>query len=360
MFSRRIADIISVDASGPHCQELRVLLDGRECRAINYPSITGHARAGDRVVINTTAEELGLGSGGFHFVYLNLNRPEMVPAGPGHIIKLRYTPLQLKVQAVEEETSVHRKIMAEAETLGQTPVVAAELHSMLAPFAFTLKMLMPAVRIAFLMTDGGALPAFFSKTARDLQDRKVICGVITAGHAFGGDLEAVTEYSGMLAAKYVLRADCVFISMGPGVAGTGTSYGFSGLEAGDNLNRICALDGRAVALPRLSFADTRKRHRGLSHHTLTALAKVALRPVDLPLPELDEEKNSHCLAQLAEAGIASYHRIFRYEGLTLKHLENVSAYCSTMGRSLYDDPAFFLAAAAAAHHVRSLLTGAKL
>lgn len=356
MFSRKTATVLSTSVFTPQCEELLIILDGEKHKALNFPELTGTARPGDRVVVNTTAVDLGLGSGGYHFVYLNLESTDFTTAGKGHIMKLRYTPMQMRVLAVEEEASAHHAVMAGAWTLDGMPVVSAELHSMLAPFVLSLKRENPGIRLAYLMTDGGALPAFFSRTAAILKERDYLCGVITAGHAFGGDMEAVTVYSGLLAARHVLKADAVFVGMGPGVAGTGTPFGFSGIEMGENVNRTHVLGGRPVSLPRISFADRRARHNGFSHHTLTSLATVALASADLPLPVLPPAEHAVLSGQISHFRLDSRHRVTEYGGLSLDHLEEDRELCKTMGRSLREDSAFFLAAVAAARHT-SILAG---
>ena len=54
------------------------------------------------MVLNTTAVDLGLGTGGWHVVHWNLAREELDEPGPGHIMKLRYTSLQVDAGAAEE------------------------------------------------------------------------------------------------------------------------------------------------------------------------------------------------------------------------------------------------------------------
>lgn len=355
MFSRRVANVVEVAALSSNCEELIVQLDGEKSKAINYTPLTGPASQGDKVVLNTTAVELKLGSGGYHFVYLNLNHMEQSSIGAGHIMKLRYTPMQLPVLAVEEEQSPHHAVMATAEHIQNMPVVVAELHSMLAPVVLTLKKIKPNVRIVYLMTDGGALPAYFSSTARKLRQAGLLDSVITCGHAFGGDLDAVNIYSGLLAAKYVAHADVAMVCMGPGVAGTGTPFGFSGIEMGENVNRVHSIGGHAVVVPRISFHDSRVRHHGLSHHTLTALGKVALAAADLPLPSLDEEQEAILKAQLKATGLDQKHRVIWIRDALLGHLDDYGVVCSTMGRTQLDDKPFFLAATAAATHAASLV-----
>ena len=52
--------------------------------------------------MNTTAVELELGTGGWHVVHWNLARTEWAERGPGHILKLRYTSLQVDTGAAED------------------------------------------------------------------------------------------------------------------------------------------------------------------------------------------------------------------------------------------------------------------
>ena len=76
------------------------------------------------------------------------------------------------------------------------------------------------------------------------------------------------------------------VAQGPGNLGTGTRWGFSGVAAGEAVNAAGVLGGRPVASLRVSGADPRERHRGMSHHSLTAYGRVALHPADL-VPCLD-------------------------------------------------------------------------
>ena len=136
------------------------------------------------------------------------------------------------------------------------------------------------------MTDGGALPAWFSRTCATLREAGWLAGTVTVGQAFGGDLETVTLHTGLLAARHVLGADVAVVTQGPGNLGTGTRWGFSGVAAGEAVNAVAALGGRPVAALRISDADPRERHRGISHHSLTSYGRVALARADVVLPDL--------------------------------------------------------------------------
>ena len=98
---------------------------------------------------------------------------------------------------------------------------------------------------------------------------------MTSGQAFGGELEAVTIWTGLLAAAELVGADVVIVADGPGNLGTDTTWGVSALASGHALNAAEALGGRPVAALRISFADARERHRGVSHHSLTILDACA-------------------------------------------------------------------------------------
>src|SRR5919205_3688566 len=148
------------------------------------------------------------------------------------------------------------------------PVVVADLHSALPAVLAGVQATDPALRVAYVMTDGGALPAAFSRTLDALTGSLV--GVVTVGQAFGGDLEAVTVHTGLLAARHVLGADVAVVTQGPGNLGTGTPWGFSGVAVGEAVNAAAILGGRPVGSLRISDGDGRPRHRGVSHHSVTA------------------------------------------------------------------------------------------
>ncbi|NLO22103.1 MAG: DUF3866 family protein [Syntrophomonadaceae bacterium] len=345
--------------SRPGIQGFEVRIEERKEKCIVYPPLSGEARSGDEVILNTTAVRLGLGSGGYHYVIANLRQPDKHPISGGHIMKMRYTPMQLKVLSVEEEDSPHRQAMLEAESLDNTPVLVATLHSMLAPLALYLHG--QGYRTAYLMTDGAALPMAFSNTVNILKERNIICGSVTVGHAFGGDLEAVNVYSGLLAAKKVLQADVIVSAMGPGIVGTGSKWGFTGVEQGDILNAVESLQGIPIAVPRISFADARERHRGISHHTLTVLKRICRVEAILPLPELEVGKMSYILEQMSkeelwESYICCLERVESFQYI----LNNSPVKLSTMGRGLQEEPEFFQALLAAARVAERVLRGERL
>ena len=81
----------------------------------------------------------------------------------------------------------------------------------------------------------------------------------------------------------------MILTQGPGNLGTGTRWGFSGVSAGEAVNAAAVLGGRPVGSLRISAADPRDRHRGVSHHSLTAYGRVALRPCDIAVPDFASE-----------------------------------------------------------------------
>ena len=332
--------------------------EGEDARAVGYDDLVGPLEVGDRVVLNTTAVALGLGTGGFHLVMARLDRDRDDP-GPGHVIKARYTPAQVRVLAVEEEASPHRAAVESVVELGRLPVVCAELHSMVPVVAAAARAAAPDARVAYVMTDGAALPLAFSRLAGELRAIGLVDGTVTAGQAFGGDLEAVTLHSALVAAREVLGAAVVVVAQGPGGAGTGTALGYSGVQMAEAVNAAGALGGRPVACLRMSTADARERHRGVSHHSLTALGRLALARASVAVPVLeDPELAALVAAQLEAAGVAARHRLVPVEPPDPgKLLATWGLRVRTMGRGPDDDPVFFAAAAAAGTLAGQLAAG---
>lgn len=338
-----------------------VTADGADIRALAYPALTGTPGPGDRVLLNTTALDLGLGTGGYAFV---VALPDRLPPDeplPGHIMKARYTPLQTAVASADEQGSPHHGVLADADWIDGMPVVAADLHSALPAilagfFDGTDRADSPAPRAVYLMTDGGALPGQFSMTVAGLREAGWLAGTVTAGQAFGGDLETVTVHSGLLAARHVLGADLAIVAQGPGNLGTGTRWGYSGVAAGEAVNAAAVLGGRPVASLRLSDADPRDRHQGISHHSLTAYGRVALAAADVVVPDLPGPFGERIAAEAAPLG--ARHRLVTVgTGGLEEALRDCPVRLSTMGRGLDGDLAYFLAAAAAGRHAAALLAG---
>lgn len=384
-----VTETVGEPLSSNGLQEVRVrLANGETAAALHDLAIGTPLRPGDEVLLNTTAVRLGLGTGGIHFVHARLGRAEetidslnvgaTIPREPetpdrlrspgpqeGHIMKLRYTSLQRAVLSVEEPSSPHHALFAESLTLNGMPVLIGELHSMLPAAVCWLRELAreagaPVPRIAYVMTDGGALPLAVSGHVRRLRELGWLAGAVTYGHAYGGDVEAVNKYTALLAARHVLEADLAVVCMGPGIVGTGTLYGFSGIEAGELVGAVHALGGVPVAMARISFADPRPQHRGLSRHTAVALGQAALAPACVPLPRLPAEADTALLReQVRQSGLARRHRLLWETPPSLEQmaaaLEAYGQPITSMGRAWPDDPAFFAAICTAAGAAYRLL-----
>jgi hypothetical protein len=332
--------------------ELDVDVSGTAVRALCYPVLTGRPEPGDRVLLNTTALDLGLGTGGYALVVAIPDRLPPDPPLPGHLVKARYTPLQATVLGADEQGSPHHDVLRDADDLGGMPVVVADLHSALPAVLAGVSDLTQRT-VVYVMQDGGALPAWFSRTCSGLRDAGWLAGVVTTGQSFGGDLETVTLHTGLLAAKHVLGASIAVVTQGPGNLGTGTRWGFSGVSAGEAVNAAAALGGRPVASLRVSDADPRDRHRGVSHHSLTAYGRVALARADVVVPDTYGSWLAASVAPLRDR-----HNVVTVpvEGLE-QALRGCPVPLSTMGRGLDADLAYFLTAAAAGRHAGRLLDG---
>ncbi len=363
MIITKTAIVTEVVDSADGLIELAVELEGRAARALAFEELSGAATVGDRVLLNVTAEQLHLGSGGYHFVICGPMIDSNHPPEPGHLMKLRYTPMQRSALSVEEPDSPYHELLREAEDLAGQPVVACGLHSQVLPIAVSLRAVDPNLRVAYVMTDGGALPAAYSRTVRWLKEEGYLATVITAGQAFGGDHEAVNLFSALLAAKLVEEADVTVVAMGPGIVGTGTALGHTGMEQGEIINATAALGGRPVAPLRLGQLDDRPRHHGLSHHSVSALIRAALATALVPLPVFDgefEEFGAEVAASLQAAGIEERHTVKTYRadmifGLLAEIADKKGPKASTMGRGISEEPAFFMAAAAVGPAVREML-----
>lgn len=340
---------LTADAEG--VQQLAVELDdGSRGVAINYPRLAQSCYEGDRVLLNTTAVDLSLGTGGKHFVVAREGGARGValdaPSG-GHVLKLRYTPLQIDVLAVESQESVHHDVMKDAVDLAGMPVVCCGLHSQVPLVAAAVKQANPALTVAYCMTDHAALVLPLSDVVRASVAAGLIDSTISCGQAFGGHFEAVNVHSGMLAAKYVAGADVAIVAIGPGVVGTATAFGHGGISQGEAINAVGSLGGTPVACLRVSFADARPRHRGVSHHSLAALSKIALTAAKVPVPSLPTELLDAIDEALDGAGVWTLHeRVDADSGrIAPPSLRGVEV--RSMGRGMADDPAFFAAAFAA-------------
>jgi hypothetical protein len=297
----RRGTVVAVD--GPR---LTVDVDGEERSAVAYEELTGPNEVGDEVVVNVAASELGLGSGGFDIVHVNLTRGL---AGSGiegaHVMKLNYTPLQHAVEPVEAE---------ELELPLDKPVAVCFLHAQLPCVAWAAR---GRGRIGYVQTGGGALPGSHSRVVHELLERDLLAGHVCAGPSFGGQHDAITTIGGLHAGLTELGWDAAIAGPGPGILGSATALGHGGMAALDSAHAALALGCPTILVPRMSSGDARARHWGVSHHTRTVL-DLLLKPVQVAAPG-DED-----LAGYLDSGLPA----------------------TTMGRSADEDPTFFMAALA--------------
>lgn len=302
----------------------RVKVGGR--RAYVLTQLIGPVSVGDEVVLNVTATDLALGTGGWDVVHWNLSRRELDQPGDGHVIKLRYTSLQADV-------GVHAEHHQEDVDLKGLPVIAGFLHSQLAPVAVSFAATRPHGRLGYVMTDSAALPFALSDLAAALVERGLLHTTVSVGQAFGAEMEAVNLLDGLAAARGA-GCDAVMVAPGPGVVGTGTQYGFSGIEVVAIVDVVSAVKARPIVAVRWSGADPRARHQGVSHHVSTALGLMhgsawVAAPPDYELGELPPQH---------ERAIAAVPDV--REGL-------LGLPATTMGRTFEEDLGFFEVAAAA-------------
>ncbi|GAA3958744.1 DUF3866 family protein [Actinomadura viridis] len=359
MIRWRKGTVESIRREWPGAVELDVTIGGDGShRALAYPRLVGRPEPGDTVLLNTTALAMGLGTGGYAMVVAIPDRLPPDPEGPGHLVKARYTPLQATVLGADEQDSPHHAVLREADSLEGAPVIVADLHSALPPILAGLLAARPGTRVVYVMPDGGALPAWFSMSIARLKDAGALAATVTAGQAFGGDLEAVTVHTGLLAARLVLDAEVIVLAQGPGNLGTGTTWGFSGVSAGEAINAAAVLSGRPVGSLRVSEGDLRERHIGVSHHSLTAYGRVALARAQIAVPELGGGFGARVAGEAAALGDRHELVPVPVDGLheTLREAEKEwGVRLSTMGRRLDEDLAYFLTAAAAGRHTATLL-----
>ncbi|WP_315165591.1 DUF3866 family protein [Metaclostridioides mangenotii] len=358
MISKRLGKVKSIISQNGDLDDLIVVVNGEEHRAYNYPKMTGEISEGDEVLLNTTAVELSLGTGGYHFVISNLNNLESQLTEGGHIMKLRYTPFQIKVDAVEEQESEYHGKISNFKSLENMPVVVGTLHSMLTPFVASYKKHNQDKKLVYIMTDGAALPMYLSKNVDNLKNKGLIDSTITIGNAFGGDYECVNIYTALITAKDILNADAVFVSMGPGIVGTGTKYGFTGIEQGPILDAVAKLGGFPVAVPRVSFADKRDRHYGISHHSITVFKEIVNEKVHIPLTKYEQDKLCKVKEQIKTNGLNKKHNlVFIENNNTKEDLEHFNLRVKSMGRSYEEDREFFEAASTAAYYITEVENG---
>lgn len=354
----------------PGVQQLRISLvdpshdehvdSGETLTALAYTDVVGTVRVGEKVILNSNAVRRGLGTGGDAFVVARKHAQGVTGAASGHLVKARYTPLQTMVDALDDPEGPHHRLMRTTTDAHNVPVIVADLHSAIPAIVCGVRQVWPEARVVVLHTDGAALPVAFSRSLAQMRSTGWVQAVVSCGQAFGGDAEAVSIHSGILGAQRVLAADVVIAAQGPGNLGSGTPWGFSGVQVAETCHAAAAVKADPIAVLRVSGADPRARHRGLSHHCGTVLGAATFVPVSIAVPTIptlnDHHSNFHAdvaeqlissvLTPAAERGV--HHRVEWVDatGIT-EALAHAPVHMSTMGRSLEEDPLPFVYAALA-------------
>jgi hypothetical protein len=308
---------------------LRVRIGDEERPAWADEFLVGEIREGDELILNTEARDLGLGSGGFDVVHVNLTRGLDGPgAEEATAMKLNYTSLQHPVDPVEarDQHPVVRPI----------PVLALSLHGQLAPAAWAAARAAPSLRVGYVQTLGGALPGNLSEDVAELRRLDLLCGHVTAASAHGGEHEALTVIGALQAAAGPLGWDAMIAGPGPGIAGSGSELGHGGMAALDTAHASLILGLETLVAPRMSSGDPRPRHRGLSHHTATVL-RMLLGNVHVPAPP-------ESISELREA-CADRHEIWPAQAPVDEYADS-GLPATHMGRGIAEDRLFFTASLA--------------
>jgi len=278
MLKLRRATVAGADPAPAAEQNLSVELadaPGVRRAAIADVGLVGCAEVGDELIVNVQALDLGLGSGGFDVVHVNLTRGLAAPgARDAHVMKLNYTSLQHAVAPVDD---------AELDLPLDRPAAVLALHGQLAAVAWAFAQGAPGAKLGFVQSEGGALPGGHSRTVAQLRDRGLLAGHLTAGAAFGGDGEAITLVGALHHGLRTLGWDAAVCGPGPGIVGSASALGHGGMSALDCAHAALALGAPTLLVARMSCGDERERHRGISHHTLTVL-DLLLAPVAVALP----------------------------------------------------------------------------
>ena len=326
MLALRRGRVVRVDPGAEDALVVDLAGEGRH-PAIADPGLVGACREGDEVIVNVAARELGLGSGGFDVVHVNLTRGLGAdPVAGARVMKLNYTSVQHAVAPLERDAPLRR-------ASGAVAVIA--LHGQLAALAWAVAQERPGLRVGYVQTPGGALPGSRSEVVRDLRGRGLLAAHVTAAACYGGaDGDAVTTIGAIDHGLGELGWDLAVCGPGPGIIGSASTLGHGGMAALDSAHAALCLGAATVVVPRMSSGDPRARHRGISHHTRTVL-ELVLSPVTVALPagmEAPDWGARHDW-RVGEADLDGYAAC----GLPAR----------TMGRALDEDPLFFAAAIAA-------------
>ncbi|HXR30914.1 MAG TPA: DUF3866 family protein [Solirubrobacterales bacterium] len=329
---------------------LTVEIDGEQRQAWADTALLGEMREGDEVVVNVEALDLGLGSGGFDVVHVNLTRGLKGGGPPAdeHVTKLNYTSIQHAVDPAELPVRFIRSGAVKGAPEAARAAIAVlvlPLHGHLAPAAWAVARAAPGAKVGYVQTGGGALPGSLSRDVTELRKRGLLCGHLTAGPAYGGEQEAISTLGALDAAVHELGWDAVLVGPGPGIVGSETRLGHGGIAALESAHASLALGLPTLLSPRLSGADPRERHRPVSHHTLTVL-ELLLAPVEVPVPA-----GSQVAIETLGDALGERHGL-REVPADLEGYAAAGLPAKTMGRTLEQDPLFFAAPLAAGAALR--------
>jgi Protein of unknown function (DUF3866) len=371
MLKLRRAIVLDAESADRSEQALTIELGGAPGDrrvAVADVGLVGACERGDELIVNVEARDLGLGSGGFDIVHVNLTRGLAAPGGGegANVMKLNYTSLQHTVVPVED-TSLELPLAH--------PVAVLALHGQLAPVAWAFAQKAPEARVGYVQTSGGALAGSHSRTVRLLRERGLLADHLTAGAAFGGEREAITTAGALHYGLRTLGWDAAICGPGPGIVGSSSPLGHGGMAALDSAHASLALQAPTLLVARMSSGDRRARHRGISHHTLTVL-DLLLEPVTVALPAgLRSPAGTDLRARLgevfgtgagprpglafdAERPVRLTRHDWRRATVDLPAYAACGLPAETMGRELAQDPLFFGAALAGGGVLSELATQA--
>lgn len=310
--------------------------------AINFLDINKKVCAGQEVLVNTTARKLKLGTGGYDYI---VPTDSFCNSSKGHIMKLRYTPLQFSVLTEEEKNP---DLFNRVPNFNDLIIVVCELHSMLLPICLYLKEFDRNTKIAAIINDWGMLNAKLSNNLRFLKENYFIDYVITCQEAFNGDFECINEINSLVFSQN-LDTQIAIISPLPGIVGTGTKFGFSAYKAINVIEDISRFGGKVIFPIRVSKTENRERHKFISHHSLTILSYVNAS-VEIPIFEFQDKlfftkvfKNLN--------NYKTKHILVTIDRINDKVIEKYKPLLKTMGRGFDEDREYFLQLFATAEYI---------
>lgn len=315
-FEQRTVTQIKLEREGLQ----RVLLDDGT-QAASLTEIIGLLEVGQRVIVNTTAMDLNLGSGGYHLVHFNLDSKQGDRMRPGRVLKARYLSEQLQADVWEEQDNEAPNV----SDLTGMKILLCQLHSHVGAIAIATSA-HGSGPVGFVMTDQASLPLAISDIVFQAKKSKVIGVTVTTGQSFGGEIEAVTVASGVLALKEKNESTAI-VGCGPGHLGTNSKLGFSGLELVGHATILSKLGANVALAVRASSNDQRERHQGVSHHTRTLLELIP-HSIDVPIPS---NVSGHEIESLG-------HTAMRYSDPSISDLLSESNInIQSMDRPLFED-----------------------